>query len=343
MLRSSIRLFVRITFPSFYERVRRKMAFFRLQTGYSYDIKRYFNYSDYYFNDNEQRCMMRIIHRYHPIEKGLTMPEIRLGFGKDNIMHLINDCMMYREKYLGSLTLSNSASLQHYSHALSVLSEYVELHEQRNYSLDVDLIKKIYSLVTESVVERSSQIVTTKDKYFEHVESPFPLFALSRYSLRNFGGVVDINDILSAIRIAQKSPSACNRQPSRVHIVTDAELLNQILKIQDGNRGFGHLVDKLLVVSAELSGYRDISERNNVFVDGGMFAMSLLYSLHSLKIGTCPLNWCVTVEKDVALRRIINLPESESVVLLIACGAVPSTFKLASSKRSAVETIYSIV
>lgn len=112
--------------------------------------------------------------------------------------------------------------------------------------------------------------------------------------------------MLKSVGLAQNSPSACNRQPTRIHIIESEQLRNQVLELQGGNRGFGKLADTVIIISVELVGYRDVKERNNLFVDGGMYAMNLLYALHSYRIGACPLNWCYSTEQDLALRRLVS-------------------------------------
>jgi len=92
-------------------------------------------------------------------------------------------------------------------------------------------------------------------------------------------------------------------------------------------------------LTTELVGYRNVSERNYPFVDGGLYAMNLLYALHYYKIGACALNWCYSSEKDTFLRKMINIPESQTVIMMIGCGGVPEKFKLTLSKRSSAETV----
>lgn len=335
-----IRRILRTYLPGFYDYLRAYSAMKLLKKGYSYDIKRYFDYSDYFYNDSEQRCMMRIIHRYHPIEKGLCMPEMRLGFGRENISELIKDCKKYKENYLQSAYSINSAGYQHYKHAISTLLEYEEVHLSANHALDESLLKDIHFLADDLENQTiCKQIEMTKEQYFEGIDASFHKLAASRYSLRNFSGKVKNEDIIKAVEIAQNSPSACNRQPTRVHIIEDEKLKNKVLEIQGGNRGFGSLADKVLIVTVELVGYRDLTERNNLFVDGGLYAMSLLYALHSNKIGTCALNWCCTVEQDTLLRKIVRLPDSQTVIMMIACGGVPEKFRLAYSKKSSPDTV----
>ena len=335
-----LRMILRKYFSGFYNLLRAYYAMKLLKKAYLYDIKRYFEYSDYFYNDSEQRCMMRIIHRYHPVEKGLCMPEMRLGFGKENISKLIEDCKIYKAKYLKTASLNNSAGYQQFKHAISTLLEYEQIHLAAGYVLDNELQLNIANLTKE--IENQTickQIETTKEKYFEDINLSFKKLSESRYSLRNFSGKIRNEDILKAIEIAQNSPSACNRQPTRVHIVESEELKNKVLEIQGGNRGFGSLADKVLIVSVELVGYRDVSERNNLFVDGGLYAMSLLYALHSYKIGACALNWCCTIEQDMLLRKTVEIPKTQTVIMMIACGGVPEKFKLAYSKKSSADTV----
>ncbi len=328
--------------PKFYNFIKEFINFKRLRTEYIYDIRRYFKYSDYFFNNSEKRCLMRIIHRYHPIEKGLTMPEMRLGFGNDNIRMLIKDCNEYKNKYLKNIS-KKSSSYEQYNHALSTLLEYVQVHEKVNFKLNSSILLEIKNLV-EGIDSNfiCNQISISKEEYFNHSDSSFKNFLKSRYSVRNFHGKISIKKLLEAIEIAINSPSACNRQPSRVHIIKSKYLKREVLKLQGGNRGFGHLADKVLIVTAELSGYRDVSERNGVFVDGGLFSMNLLNALHYQKIAACPLNWYNSNTNDLKLRQLLSLPKSETVIMMIACGGLPNEVKLAYSKKNNINTIHTI-
>jgi nitroreductase len=67
--------------------------------------------------------------------------------------------------------------------------------------------------------------------------------------------------------------------------------------------------------------------------------MSLIYALHSLGLGTCCLNWCATVERDRELKRIVRIPESEAVIMMIAVGHIAETLKVARSVRRSVEEL----
>jgi nitroreductase len=284
--------------------------------------------------------MMRIIHQYHPIEKGLAMPKMRLGFGKENILNLIEDCYAYKDRFLALAAQRYSAGFQHYNQALSILSEYKQVHLDAGFELESNFLEKIDTLTkglgSDFIYH---QIETTREDYFRDADSSFKNFSSSRHSLRNFVGKIKNEDLEKAIELAQNAPSACNRQPGRVHVVENEVLKQKVLDIQGGNSGFGSMADKVLIVAVETAGYRGLAERNGMFVDGGIYAMNLLYALHSFRIGACPLNWSSTPEKDILLRKTILISESQTVIMMIACGSPPDKFKLAYSKRSSVDTV----
>ena len=140
------------------------------------------------------------------------------------------------------------------------------------------------------------------------------------------------------IEQASSSPSDCNRQPSRVVIVRNRKTLDEILQLQNGNRGFGHLINTMLVITSDLSVFQG-NERNEPFLNAGMFSMTLLYALHNSKIGACLLNWAATDSNDKELRKLLNVPDNEQIELLIGCGYIPDEIDIALSPRFPVSDI----
>jgi NADH-quinone oxidoreductase subunit A len=94
-----------------------------------------------------------------------------------------------------------------------------------------------------------------------------------------------------------------------------------VLARQSGNRGFGHTASHVLVISADLRAFVFAHERNQCWVDGGLFSMSLVYAFHALGLGTCCLNWSVAREDDRRLRRAAGLADHENVVMMLAIAA----------------------
>ncbi len=304
--------------------------------GYTtYDKNRFLKHSNIFSESTQLRCIGKIVHIYHVIEKGLTMPSMRSGFGKGKMIQLIDKCLYYQEKF--------DANNDQFRHALGVIEEYKRVHKEINFSIDKELEGKINFLLEKvKNVPFVEQNRATKNSYFSSYNASFDKFSESRHSVRNYDGKIELTQINKAIQLAQNVPSACNRQPSRVHIVKNKELIAKVFDIQDGNRGFGHLADKVIIVTSDLSAYQGGNERNLAFVDGGMYAMNLLYSLHFNKIAACPLNWATTPSEDLKLRDVIAIPDSEVIILMIACGAAPNEFKLAASKRNDYKKIIKI-
>jgi nitroreductase len=124
-----------------------------------------------------------------------------------------------------------------------------------------------------------------------------------------------------------------------VHLVSDLDLRHRALGFQNGNRGFGDSASKLLVLTVDLSYFAGAAERNQGFVDGGMFAMSVVYALHSLGLGTCCLNWCAGSSTDRALRRELGIADCEVVLLMLVVGGLPDEFCVTRSARRDVSEV----
>ena len=294
---------------------------------YFTDIKRYIeNSNTINSGDNENKLIGLIIARYHVIEKGLTMPNMRFGFGKSVLITLINDCITFYNNY-------DRNNIQMH-HAIEVINEYKLVHDQNNIPIDREILSK-YNVLLKliSSIESSRQIAMTKGTYFSDVNSSFDKFSESRHSLRNFTGKLSIEKISKALELAQNAPSSCNRQTTIVYIVENKETIFDILAIQDGNRGFGHLADKILVLTCDVSSYIGLKERNLQYIDAGIYLMNLLYSLHFYQVGACTLNWNDNPEIDKKIRKILDLHPFETIIALIACGNVPDIINLTKSKR----------
>jgi nitroreductase len=298
---------------------------------------RHLRYSGLMGEKNERQSIGKLIASYHTIEKGLTMPDFRPGFGQGAILNLIEKCNAFIDSY----NTYNEQLL----HCIQVILEYRQVHEKLGFILDCDLINKINTLQkrVDSSVACSHQNIVSCEEYFSKSISSFPEFAKSRASIRNFADkLISDQTILEAVGLARSAPSACNRQSVRVHLVRDKIKIDEILTIQAGSRGFSHTVRNLILITTDLSSYFGPNELTIGWDDGGMFAMNLCLSLHHLKVASCPLNCSMSPEKQRAIRNVLPIPKSESFVLLLAAGYPPPEFKFTVSKRYEVHQILSI-
>ncbi|HOW51075.1 MAG TPA: nitroreductase family protein [bacterium] len=302
------------------------------------DGRRYAKYSGMIHHENDQvKLIARITMTYHGIEKGLTMPEMRPGFGMEAMNTLITLCDEYlRREY--------DATHCQFLHAVGVVEEYRKVHEEKGFTIAQPLLNKIVELTGKvRDVQRAEQIESGAAEYFKETSTPFDNFSGSRHSIRNFSDAeVEVESIKKAISLARNAPSSCNRQSPRAYIIQDKELIGKVLSLQNGNRGFGHLANKLVVVTAEQGVYNSIKERHSAWIDGGMFAMNLLYALHFHRIGACTLNCYFSPSAEDRVRALCGIPRSEVLVVIIALGAVPEKFRIPLSKRLSVDEIMRI-
>jgi nitroreductase len=314
---------------SIFELLRSIRACQNCLVSFIHDYTRYMKYSASKGLTDPVKLEGQIIMYYHMIEKGLTMPNIRLGFGRPKILNLINYCREYAAKY----DKDNNQLL----HAVGVILEYRDFHYKMDFELDSDLLQAIDRIqYIFPGIQKTSQKSINRDDYYKYVNSDFQLFSNSRHSVRDFSPKesVPLKTVLKALELARNTPSACNRQTWRSYVITDKNKIEAILNSQGGSRGFGHLTDKLIVITAELGVFSGARERNQAFVDGGIYLMNLLYALHYYKVATCTLNCSVDSKMDAQFRKLCETKPSEVYISMIACGVASESFKYAVSKRS---------
>lgn len=310
--------------------VRKSYRFVRSIKDYLYDHLCFLNESmvlDY--SKSEDSFLGNITLRAHVVEKGLTMPNMRPNFGHGNLVDLIAKCIEYSEKYDTTKPL--------FASAVSVIKEYKEVHECLCEKIPSDilcLIEKVYELFPN--IEASRQPIKTKDETFYHGD--FYYVAHHRVTNRNFSGPVNSENLQLALMLAMTAPSACNRQPVRVFVLSKGDsVFDAVLNLQHGNRGFGNLADKLLVVTSKFDSYIDFHERNAMYVDGGIFVMNLLYALQYYGISACTLNSSFTAKEERHFKKLICT--NNALIAMIAIGDCKEEFKVAKSQRRDISEI----
>ena len=338
--RGFIRTAARILPSSIRNRIWKSRAKVRLIAGiafdYLYDFKRFLKWSAVERKfDNQTQLRARITIGYHKIEKGLSLRAPRPGFGAQAVENLLSDLAEYEEKY----GLDETAQI-----AINVLLAYYHFNLEHGLK-DEQLYQKLIALEDMlpndgSVTCAGGVTIVTKKQIHDAARCDLRPFFESRYSVRHFGpDDVDMHLIERAVAMAQKTPSVCNRQAWKVYVFGSEEGKRKVLGLQHGNRGFGEQASKVLIVTSELGNFMHLGERNQCWIDGGMYAMSLVYALHSLGLGTCCLNWCVKPEVDQKLRQVVGISDSESIIMMIAVGHLPDELKVAQSPRKKIDEV----
>jgi nitroreductase len=165
-------------------------------------------------------------------------------------------------------------------------------------------------------------------------------FLTSRHSVRDFDQrPVDRAVLEEAVRLAAYAPSVCNRQGYRAYLFDDREDIARILAMHDGSRGFAAKVPALFIVTFDLRAFEAPLERNQGWIDGGLFSMQLLLALHGLGLGAVPLNWSRRNQASDQLRQLAALPDHDNVVMLIAAGHPAEGYRVARSTRRPLSQI----
>lgn len=272
---------------------------------------------------------------YHVIEKGMTMPKRRYGFGHDAVQHLIWLIEVF-ERDFGS-------GEKMIDHAVGVVKEYLDMHKAADFDFTVDepFWERVRTFCDgHKEIPPCKQLHITDKEFFAHVNSPFPEFAASRHTCRHYSGELPLETVKEAVELAMTAPSACNRQHVRVHCVSSHEKRDVIYTLQNGNRGFGQDADKLLVITSDLNCLRWNEERNDIYTNAGMFLMNLCYALHYYKVAHCILNWSVGPDADKKMHALLNIPDNERIAALVACGPMPAEADIAASPRKDFNDVF---
>lgn len=272
-----------------------------------------------------EACITRL---YHTIEKGLAFSDFRSGFGKRNLEKLLEQMKAYAAVY--------DTEAFFYRTALSCLQAYIKKNKEYGYE-DPELEAQIRLLP--GVPNDCGGVVDVRPlRSDERNAMDYASFVKSRHSIRHFSKEpVDTEKIKNAIRLAQHTPSACNRQGWKARIIADKEVLSQVLKNQNGNRGFGEEIDQMIVVTSDLRYFNQERELHQAFIDGGMYAQSIIQALHYEGIAMIPLSASLWEEQDKAVRKVLHIDEAEMLIMFIGVGNYPDACMTTRSERKPVE------
>ena len=316
-------------FPVGFARLKMRMVAAR---NFRCDARRFRERSGIARTVEQVTLQAKITMDYHRLEKGLSLREPRTDFGTKVAHDLIGNLTRYCRTFgADQLTATTLEVLEEYNqfrrrHATAVAAiEGATARLRREFSWDGSACGGGTIEISAAQVRSMSRIDAAA-------------FFGSRHSVRDFTDEpVDVSQLETAVRMAQRTPSVCNRQAWRVHVARDPALKEKLLALQNGNLGFRSQIACALVVVCDLRHFVTVGERNQAWIDGGMFAMSLVYALHSLGLGTCFLNWSVTEEVDRKLRPLLQVTEHDVIITMLAVGHLPERFRVAHSQRKSID------
>ncbi len=259
---------------------------------------------------------------YHRVEKGLALREPRRPFGRDVERRLEQNLRLALES-----GRAPSTEVDFEEYARQALAGLREWNDSAHRS---DLLSPV---VRQTYQENSSADPT----------SPMENFFASRASVRDFQekAVVDRGLIDRAAAIAQTAPSVCNRQSGRLHVFSGHDDVTRVLSNQNGNAGFRESVPHVAVITVDRRLFSGPEERNQRWVDGGLFAMTFVWGLQAMGVATCMLNWSVKHDQDARMRDVIRMSEHEDIVCLVAFGYRRPESRVALSPKRPLRSVLS--
>lgn len=308
-------------------RVRRFVRMGRLVAEYAYDFSRYTaGSSSVNRGDSEAKQRALITMAYHSLEKGLSLPVVRPGFGVEHARTLI----LRLDTFLSDFIVDDNCRT-----ALGVLDSYNEFNASSgHFNAEIAAAtERLRGLVGEAleggvrVVDRSSL-----DEFLECTDAK--AFLESRSSVRQYTlKPVEREIVLEAVRVASRTPCVCNRQSWKVHVFDKNSDVADALRIQGGAAGFAEGVPTLLAVTSDLANFQAPGERHQCYIDGGLFAMSLMYALHAEGLVSCALNWSKGRKVDREFKERFSIHDSESIIMLLSVGWPRAEYRVANSAR----------
>lgn len=263
---------------------------------------------------NQDQLASRMVFSAHSLEKSLSNDNFEIGHGF-MVIRLLKDFLdVYDQR--GYDKNHNS-----YISTLSVIKVFKERHKNTEYEEEINVI--LGDTVARVDMCQSDMggaaTVYAKDKV-DNDKKNFKELAENRFAVRTYANKsVDKRDIEDVLAIAMKTPTVCNRQPVRVRVMYDSEIIARVLEVQ-GGIAYYDTPPVLLLVTADDNSYIGSNERNQGYVDGGLFAMSILYAFEYKNMAACPLHAMFETERDFKIRGMLDIPDNEKIITFISAG-----------------------
>lgn len=284
-------------------------------------------------NRDRRKMQYTLLRENHIIEKGMSMRQTRRGFGQAKVTALLERLRTYNQLYGGQ----DKAFLMY---PLATIKSYIAY--QHSDGVDIAEIEKAFLLLCDEAGVAVDALklpagieLRRAEDLKQQARGDFESLLYSRHSLRYFQEAPPSRELLEkALELASRTPSACNRQAWHTHVYFGDES-HELLRMQDGCRGFYDDIPCSIVVTADMKGFLG-HEPFQCYVDGGLYAQNLINALHYVGLGAIPLSCGFMSDKLLAMQKRFGIPDSEVMVVIIGTGVMPDEMKVAISTRRPV-------
>lgn len=276
------------------------------------DYKKCMKYSLGYPINTREKHTAQIMLLMHSLEKGLSMPDKKQGFGKEKSLKLSQMISKYNQKY-GRCETTDTA--------INILDAYLKCEFSTQ---DTPTRNTISRLITENrsvLIEGRGGTRSIEKPSFDLSFMQILDFYSQRHSIRQYSRKpISPEEIKKAQMIAASTPTACNRQTSRLYSFRDKETIYRLLDNQLGGQGWCEDADTLFVITSDRSYFNGNYERAQPYVDGGLFAMNFVMGLHAQKIASCFKMFIKSPKREKKFKAIAGISDTEIPIVLILAG-----------------------
>ncbi|MBR1668496.1 MAG: nitroreductase family protein [Bacteroidaceae bacterium] len=282
-----------------------------------------------------RKMQYTLLRENHTIEKGMSIRNTRRGFGQAKVTALIQRLRRYNRMY-------GSQDKSFLVYPLSTIKAYIAYQHQDK--VDIPEIEKLYATLCNEANISSNTIVlpagierVLATNLQKEAVGNFSSLLYSRHSIRYFKDEIPSKDLLEqALILSSRTPSACNRQAWHTHIYF-GEDSHELLRMQDGCKGFCEDIHCCIVVTADMKGFLG-HEPFQCYIDGGLYAQNLINALHYVGLGAIPLSCGFLSKKLYKIQEKINIPKNEVMIVIIGTGVMLDEMKIAISTRKSISS-----
>ena len=272
----------------------------------------------------------------HSLEKGMGLPNPRIGYGREKAAQLVKNI----KKYAATFGVSSFPLLE----SIAVLDKYITLMgEQQVNVADISEIRKQVSIDCDNYCKAGYDIYDYKKLNASNFTN-FSELLSSRHSIRHFSREeITEDELKTVIALANKAPSACNRQPVRIYYTKEQTTALKFEQLVDGSHGFQGEIPYYLLITVDRAYFAN-DEFLQWYTNGGIYLGILALSLHSQGIGSVILQWKYAQKCENQVKVMFGIKKSEAIVALVGCGKYPKdgTKCIVAQRKSPEDTLKGI-
>ena len=267
----------------------------------------------------------------HALEKGMGMPSVKVGFGKEKADRLVN--------HLKTLITEGKQDSYAVQESLAILKAYCDFQDQCHVEMGdiktetIQLYQKYHRYC-----EGGYQILSYDGEFSQGSSIDYASFVNSRHSMRTYSQeAISRQELLGVMELAKRAPSACNRQPWKFYCSERAETNQKIMRAVPP-QPFLEDIPYYGVVTVDTDMFSD-EEIYQWFINGGIFLGYLGLAFHQKGIGSCIFQFPVFSKEAESLREAVQIPDHEAIIAIVGFGKYPDQAKCIRADRRPNEDV----